>query len=139
MVPMLNQDSLFSLLKGERIFSYLKPFNSPGSIPASVGWGMVNKHPELYDMVANPVVTGTLQFHSLVTPTYCEAGVVMSDVNTGARYFMMAEEYRHMLEQTVCERNQITGSWSVIKNGHAFSLKWTGAIAKDDPEQRRQD
>lgn len=136
-IPVLRDDLLFDLIRGNNILRYLKPFHIPGSIPPTLSYGMVNNHPELYHQMPSIVITGTLRFHGLSDVTYVGPGIVMTNVDTGAAYFMLPEAYEHMLNQAVSTRNQITGSWSVFKDGHAFSLRWI--TPTDDPEQPRQD
>ena len=123
-VPMIKDETLFESLRGDRVFQHLAPFNSPGSIPATLSDGMVNSRPQLYRWEDNPIITGTLRFLKLYEVSYVGAGIVMVNVDTGAAYFMLSDEYAHMMNQTIADHNQITGSWQVIKQGHAYSLQW---------------
>lgn len=123
-VPVLSDHLLFDILKGNSLIRYLGLFGATGSIPPTLSYGMVNKYTTSYVMETDPIITGTLKFAGLCEPSYTGAGVVMTNVDTGASYFMLSKEYAHMMEQTVSNRNRITGSWKVIKSGHAFSLRW---------------
>ena len=132
-VPMLKDETLFESLRGDRVFQDLAPFNSPGSIPATLSDGMVNSRPGLYRWEDNPIITGTLRFLKLYEVSYVGAGIVMVNVDTGAAYFMLSDDYAHMMDQTVSDHNQITGSWRVIKQGHAFGLQWITPKAAPEP------
>ncbi len=134
---MIKDETLFLTAKGDYVLRYLSPYNAPGSIPPSLKRGLVKTKPELYRWEDNPVITGTLRFHKLHDVSHIGSGIVMTNVDTGAGYFMLPDEYEHMMNQTVSDHNQITGSWQVIKQGHAFSLRWI--TPKADPEPLRQD
>lgn len=136
-VPVVRDDLLFDVIRGHRLLKYLGPFGIPGSIPPTLNYGMVHRCPELYNQISEPVITGTLRFCTVQDMRYVGPGIVMTNADTGAGYFMLPAEYEHMLNQAVSTRNQITGSWSVIKDGHAFSLRWI--TARVDPEPPRQD
>ncbi len=129
---MIKDETLFDSLRGDRVFQHLAPFNSPGSIPATLSDGMVNSRPQLYRWEDNPIITGTLRFLKLYEVSYVGAGIIMVNVDTGAAYFMLSDEYAHMMNQTIADHNRITGSWQVIKQGHAYSLRWI--TPKADPE-----
>jgi len=121
---MLNSETLFKLLQNNHLLYYMGDFKSPGSIPASLNSGMVKRNPELYEWVDNPIITGSLRFLTVRDVTYVGPGMVMENTETGARYFMLPDEYAAMMEQCVSDRNVIIGTWSVFKSGHAYSLRW---------------
>ena len=121
---MLADQALFDMVKNTGLSRRLGLFGTPGSIPPTVGYGLVNQNPQSYNHVSDPIITSTLKFVTLIDPTYVGPGVVMENTETGARYFMLAEEYCAMMDQAVSDHNRIRGQWDVIKEGHAFSLRW---------------
>lgn len=131
-MPVLADHVLFDVIKGNNFIRKLGLFQGPGSIPPTKHWGRVNDYPESYQWVDDPIIFGTLKFSGVVSPVYSSAGMVMTNTDTGASYFMLPDEYALMMNQTIADHNQITGSWQVIKQGHAYSLRWI--TAKADPE-----
>lgn len=129
---MLAEQALFDMLKNTGMSRRLGLFGTPGSIPPTFGYGLVNQHPELYNLVSDPKIVATLKFVTLIDPTYVGPGAVMENTDTGARYFMLHEEYSAMMDQVVSDHNRIQGQWEVFKEGHAFSLRWI--IPTDDLE-----
>lgn len=132
-VPVLADHILFAVIKGNNFIRSLGPFQGPGSIPPTKHWGRVNDYPESYELVDDPIISGTLKFSGVVSPRYSSAGMVMTNTVTGAAYFMLSDDYAHMMDQTVSDHNQITGSWRVIKQGHAFGLQWITPKAAPEP------
>lgn len=128
-VPVLSDHILFDVLRGKDFLKYLGFFRSPGSIPPTKGFGCVNNCPESYHWLDNPIITGTLRFSEMILPRYTTGGMVMTNVDTGASYFMLPTEFKHMLDCTLIDHNTVTGSWSVIKQGHTYSLSWITAKA----------
>jgi hypothetical protein len=123
LIPMLKTETMFELLQNSHRLRMLEEFKTGGSIPPSLNWGDVTRHPDLYEWVDNPVITGHLKFVSLEDVTYVGPGVIMANIETGARYFMLSKEFAAMMDQCVSDHNVITGTWSVFKHGHAFSLR----------------
>lgn len=123
-VPVLADHILFDVIKGNNFIRRLGLFQGPGSIPPTKHYGEVNQHPDSYDVVDDPIITGILKFSGMSSPAYVSSGMVMTNVGTGASYFMLPDEFKHMMDQTVIDRNMVAGSWSVIKRGHAYSLRW---------------
>ena len=131
-VPVLADHVLFDVIKGNKFIRMLGLFQGPGSIPPTKHWGRVNDYSEYYQWVDDPIISGTLKFSGVVSPVYSSAGIVMTNTDTGASYFMLPDEFLHMLDQTVFDHNTVTGSWSVFKTGHSYSLRWI--TPKADPE-----
>jgi hypothetical protein len=124
LIPVLKAQVLFSMLTNTDLTNFLKTFSAPGSIPPTNTYGGVSHYRKLYDFHHEYVISGTLKIATLVAPFHAGPGVVMENAQTGARYFMLPDEYKIMMDQVVSDHNCVQGSWSVFKQGHAFSLRW---------------
>jgi hypothetical protein len=133
-IPVLKDRALFDMLSNTGLTRYLGAFGAPGSVPPTVSYSMVNRYPDHYEIMEKLEFTATLKLIKLIEPRYASAGMIMENTESGARYFMLEEEYINMANQVISDRNQFTGQWQIFKEGHAFSLRWLPLQSESDSQ-----
>jgi len=128
LIPVLKNDFLFDLMDPKSKLNYYvnKLFRSGGSVPASKSLGSSKDYPEFYDFHKTYEITATLIISNRINYSYGIEGFILKNKETGSAYFMLYREFFNMSNLVVINKGEITGKWKIVKDGHAFTLRYIG-------------